>query len=67
MNNEKLVKPRRVMWHPQDVKVLIDIVTNMKTKSGLKMKDLLSKPTSKNIILPEDENDTETKVKSFIV
>ena len=25
-------KPKRVIWHPQDVKILTEIVTNMKNK-----------------------------------
>ena len=44
----KAKKPRMV-WHPQDVEVLIDIVTNMRTSKGALMTDISTRGTPKNI------------------
>ena len=38
-----------MVWHPQDVEVLVDIVTKMKTSKGTPMTDILAKGTAKNI------------------
>ena len=44
-------EPKRVIWHPQGVKILTEIVTNMKTANEIQMTNLLSKPSGKNIHL----------------
>ena len=43
------VKKPRIVWQTQDVEVLVDIVTNMKTSKGTPMTDILARGTGKNI------------------
>ena len=48
-NNSENAKKPRIVWHPQDVQVLVEIVTNMKTAKGTPMTDILARGTAKNI------------------
>ena len=48
-NVSKKSKVPRVIWHQQDIDVLKDIVTNMRTSTGILMTDILAKGSAKNI------------------
>ena len=48
-NNSENAKKPRIVWHPQDVQVLVEIVTNMKTAKGTPMTDILVRGRAKNI------------------
>ena len=53
-NSAQSIKKPRLVRHPQDIEVLVEIVTNMKTSKGTPMTDILARGTAKNIQLRKE-------------